>query len=204
VIKICLRKDSAAFGAKNMPTDIRSIAKFLGARTLQVVTRHCCINDGCSYAWIGSVHPKDFDSNDVCLDCNSPKYIRKGGKVIPRRVFFYVRATSAIEALHRHPVFRAHWKKIDHSLNAYRISSDDMRLNVATQGEALAEMNGLYISMADVFHWHKSSTQSITSTPHSLLASLFPCLTVVVKKKEKIPYKRACEGYRVCGGYTVL
>ena len=51
---------------------------------------------------------------------------------------------------------------MDISLNDYRSSPDAERLNVATQGEALAEMNGLYISMADGFQSHNSKTQSIT------------------------------------------
>ncbi len=51
---------------------------------------------------------------------------------------------------------------MDLSLNGYRSSPDVERLNDATQGEALAEMNGLYISMADGFQSHNSKTQSIT------------------------------------------
>ncbi len=33
-VKLRLRKDSAVFGAKDMPTDVRSISRLLGARTL--------------------------------------------------------------------------------------------------------------------------------------------------------------------------
>ena len=44
-LKLRLRKDAIAFGADNMPTDIRSIAKFLGSRTVNEVTRHRCVND---------------------------------------------------------------------------------------------------------------------------------------------------------------
>jgi hypothetical protein len=48
------------------------------------------------------------------------------------------------------------------SLNAYRSSSDATRLNAATRNQALAHVNGLYISMDGGFHSHLSSTQSIT------------------------------------------
>ena len=67
-LKTRLRKDSAAFGVADMPTNIRSIGKFLRSITLQKVTRHRCGNDECSHAWIGSVDPFQFDSNDCCLD----------------------------------------------------------------------------------------------------------------------------------------
>ena len=162
-LKTRLRKDSAAFGALEMPTDARCIGRFLGSRKLVEVTRHRCSNDECSYAWIGSVHPSKFDANDCCPDCGTQRYIRKGGTLVPRRCYYYFGAVRAIEALHRHPVFRANWKKnIDLSMNDYRCSPDAQRLNDATEGEALAEMNGLYISMADGFQSHKSKTQSIT------------------------------------------
>ena len=52
-LKTRLRKESAAFGALGMPTDARGIGRFLGSRKLLEVTRHRCINDECSYAWIG-------------------------------------------------------------------------------------------------------------------------------------------------------
>ena len=104
-LKLRLRKDAIAFGADNMPTDIHSIAKFLGSRTCDEVTRHRCVNNDCSYAWLGVVPPRDYDSNDRCPDCDSPRYIRKGGKLLPQRVLFYFGAARAIEALHRHPVF---------------------------------------------------------------------------------------------------
>ena len=110
-LKIRLRKDSIAFGAEEMPTDVRSIGRFLGARTLQEVTRHRCGNDECSYAWIGEVHFTKFDVYDCCLDCGTPRYKRKKGALVPQRVFFYFGAARAIEALHNHPVFRANWKK---------------------------------------------------------------------------------------------
>ena len=47
-LKIRLRKDSASFGAENMPTDIRCIGKFLGSQTAEEVTRHRCGQDDCS------------------------------------------------------------------------------------------------------------------------------------------------------------
>ena len=101
------------------------------------------------------VHPSDYDSRDLCPECASPRYIRKGGKLVPQRVFYYFGAARAIEALHRHPVFIACWKNImDLSLNGYRSSPDAIRLNAASRGEALAETNGLYISMADGFQSH--------------------------------------------------
>ena len=49
-LKIRLRKDSATFGDDNMPTDIRSIGKFLGSRTVEEVTCHRCGTYDCSYA----------------------------------------------------------------------------------------------------------------------------------------------------------
>jgi hypothetical protein len=62
-----------------------------------------------------------------------------------------------------HPLFKAKWKEnMDMSLNAYRISPDAERLNAATGNQALASENGLYISMADGFQSHISSTHSIT------------------------------------------
>jgi hypothetical protein len=189
-LKTRLRKDSTTFGATDMRTDIRSIGKFLGSRTLEEVTRHRCGNDECSHAWIGAVDPVDFDSNDCCHDCGTARYTRKGGKLVPRRIFYYFGAVQAIEGLHRHHVFRENWKKkIDLSMNDYRFSKDAQRLNAATRGEALADMNGLYISMADGFQSHNFKTQSITgnvslclSPPCSIskLISLLPLLLLVL------------------------
>lgn len=137
-LKTRLRKDSAAFGALEMPTDARGIGRFLGSRKLVEVTRHRCSNDECSYAWIGSVHPSKFDANDCCPDCGTLRYIRKGGTLVPRRCYYYFGAVKAIEALHRHLVFRANWKnKIDLSMNDYRCSPDAQRLNNATKGKLL-------------------------------------------------------------------
>jgi hypothetical protein len=99
-LKTRLRKDSTTFGATDIPTDIRSIGKFLVSRTLQEATRNRCGNDECSHAWIGALDPFDFDSNDCCLDCGTARYTRKGGKLVPRRIFYYFGAIQAIEGLH--------------------------------------------------------------------------------------------------------
>ncbi len=66
-----------------MPTDIRSIGKFLGSRTVEEATRHRDRKDDCSYAWLGVVHPMDCDSNDRCHDCDLPRYISKGTTLAP-------------------------------------------------------------------------------------------------------------------------
>ena len=162
-LKHRLRKDTAAFGAENMPTDIRSIARFLGARTLDDGVRHIFGNKDCSYAWIGTVNMSGVDFTECCPDCGTTRYKDVGGKYKPRRRFYYFGAAQAIEGLHRHPVFRKYWKNnLDVSLNAYRSSPDAKRLDKATGGEALAAHNGLYVSMADGFQSHNSKTQSIT------------------------------------------
>ena len=162
-LKERLRKDSAAFGAKNMPTDVRAIGRFLGARDLKEVTRHRCGGDGCSYAWIGAIDECNYDIDDVCPECGHPRYVLDRGNLRPQRVFDYFGAVQAIKALHRHPIFKAEWKQnMDISLNAYRSSPDATRLNAATGNQALAAENGLYISMADGFQSHLSSTKSIT------------------------------------------
>ncbi len=44
-------------------------------------------------------------------------------------------------------------------MNDYECFLDTQRLNDATEGEALAKMNGLYIYMADGFKSHKLKTQ---------------------------------------------
>ena len=99
----------------------------------------------------------------MCPDCGTPRYKRVGSILKPQRVFYYFGAKHVVESLHRNHVFRAKWKKnIDITLNAYRSSPDAYRLGEATYGEALAEGNGLYISMADGFQSHNSKTQSIT------------------------------------------
>jgi hypothetical protein len=68
-----------------------------------------------------------------------------------------------VEALHRNPIFKANWKKhLDITLNVYRSSPDARMLDQATYGEAVAERNGLYISMAAGFQSHNSKTQFIT------------------------------------------
>jgi hypothetical protein len=163
-VKLRLRKDAAAFGAKDMPTDVRSISRHLGARTLAEVTRHRCGNDACSYAWIGAVSPSNFKAEDVCPECGTPRYKTVGaGLLKPQRVFYYFGAANVVEALHRHPSFQENWKKnVDITMNAFRSSPDGERLNEATFGAALAQDNGLYISMADGFQSHDSKTQSIT------------------------------------------
>ena len=73
--------------------------------------------------------------------------------------------TEIIVAMHTHKLLEKidhDQKNMDHSMNEYRCSKDAQRLNAATRGEALAHMNGLYISMADGFQSHNSKTQSIT------------------------------------------
>jgi hypothetical protein len=65
-VKLRIRKDAAAFAADDMPTDVRGIGRYLGARTLKEVTRHRCGNDECSYAWSGAVDPNNFDIGDRC------------------------------------------------------------------------------------------------------------------------------------------
>ena len=82
-LKVRLRKDVAAFGAIDMPTDIRAIGRYLGARTIAEITRHMCGNKECSYCWIGVVCPSKYDSRDVCPDCDTPRYKLKGGKLSP-------------------------------------------------------------------------------------------------------------------------
>lgn len=162
-LKHRIRKDSAAFGALDMPIDVRGLGRFLGSRSIHEVTRHRCGNPECCYAWIGAVAKCDYHSSDVCPDCGTPRYVVVRGVLKPQRVFFYFGAAQAIEALHRHPTFRANWKKnLDISMNAYRKSPDAARLQQATNGEALAADNGLYISMADGFQTHDSKTQSVT------------------------------------------
>jgi hypothetical protein len=69
-----------------------------------------------------------------------------------QRTYFHFGAAQAIEALHRHPTFRAKWKKkLDISMNAYRGSPYATRLQEATNGEGFAADNGLDISIADGF-----------------------------------------------------
>ena len=110
-IKVRLRKDVVAFDAIDMPPDIRAISRYLGARTIAEITRHCCGNKECSYSWIGVVCPSKFDSRDVCPDCGTPRYKLMGAKLIPRIKFYYFGAVNAIEALHRYPTFQDNWKK---------------------------------------------------------------------------------------------
>ncbi len=73
-LKLLLRKDAAVFGAKNMPTDIHSIGKLLGStRIVEVMTRHRCGRDDCSYVWLGVVHPRN-----MILTIAIPIVIRRG------------------------------------------------------------------------------------------------------------------------------
>jgi hypothetical protein len=65
-VKLRLRKDAAAFGAKKMPINVRSINQHLGARTTTEVTRHRCGNDACFYAWIGVISPSNLNAEDIC------------------------------------------------------------------------------------------------------------------------------------------
>ena len=106
-----LRKDLVAFSAKNMPTDVRAIRRFFGARDLKEVTRHRCGGDGCSYAWIGEIDECNYDI-DVCPECGHPRYVSDRGNLRPQRVLYYFGAVQAIEALHMHPIFKAEWKQI--------------------------------------------------------------------------------------------
>jgi hypothetical protein len=57
-LKERLRKDSAAFGALDMPADVRGIGKLLGALSIHEVTRYRCGGLECSYSWIGPVSCK--------------------------------------------------------------------------------------------------------------------------------------------------
>ncbi len=55
------------FGALDMPSDVRGIGRFLGARSINDVTRHRCGDSDCYFAWIGAVAKADYDSSNVCL-----------------------------------------------------------------------------------------------------------------------------------------
>ena len=74
-LKERLRKDAVAFGTRDMPSDVRAIGRFLGAMSLNEVTRHRCRSDDCSYAWIGAVDKDKFNSNDVCPECEHLRYV---------------------------------------------------------------------------------------------------------------------------------
>jgi hypothetical protein len=83
-VKLRLQKNAGAFGAKEMSTDVRSISRYLGARTLSEVTRHRCGTDACSYAWIGVVSPTNYNAEDICPKCATPRYKTVGeGILIP-------------------------------------------------------------------------------------------------------------------------
>jgi hypothetical protein len=174
-IKACLRKDAAAFRAEDMPSDVRGIARYLGARTIEDVRRHRYGNSECSYAWISAVAPYQYNPKDMCPDCGTPRYKREGSVLKPQRVFYYFGARNFVEALHRNPIFRTNRKKIMNiTINAYRSSPDAHRLDQATYGEVISERNGLYISMADGFQSHNSKTQSITGG--SAIGNFYACL----------------------------
>ncbi len=64
--KLRIRKDAAALDADDLPIDVHRIRRYLGARTLQEVTRHRRSNDECSNTWLGAVNPNDFGINDRC------------------------------------------------------------------------------------------------------------------------------------------
>jgi hypothetical protein len=69
-IKGMLAIEAVVFGA-NVPEGIRSIPKQLGARKLQTVVRHKCVE--CDYAWIGPLDPVDYDLVEECHDCGNPR-----------------------------------------------------------------------------------------------------------------------------------
>ena len=104
-VKLRVRKDAAAFGANEMPTDIRSISRHLGARTLAEVTRHRCGNDACYYAWIGAVSPTNYNVEDICQECATPRYKTVGEGILkPQRLLYYFGSANVVEALHWHPI----------------------------------------------------------------------------------------------------
>jgi hypothetical protein len=70
-IKDMLAIEAVVFCA-NVPEGIRSIAKHLGARKLQIVVKHKCAE--CDYAWIGPVDPVDYNLGEECPDCGNPRY----------------------------------------------------------------------------------------------------------------------------------
>jgi hypothetical protein len=120
------------------------------------------------------VDPSKFDANECCPDCGTLRYIRKGGILEPMRCYYYFGEIKMIEALHMHLVFRENGKKrIDLSMNDYKCSPNAQRLNDATEGQALAEMNELYIYMAGGFQSPKSKTKSITCTIYILNSKLY-------------------------------
>jgi len=82
-VHACLRKDAAAFRVEDMPTNVRGFARYLGVRTIEDVRRHRCGNSECSYAWIGAVAPYKYNSEEVCLDCGTPRYKRVGSVLKP-------------------------------------------------------------------------------------------------------------------------
>ena len=162
----------------DMPAHARGIGNFLGARSIHEVTRHRGGGLECSYSWIGGVAKSGYDSSDICPECRTPRYALVLGKLKPQRVFFYFGAAQAIEALHKHPTFRAKWKKIwtFNLMHIDRGSPNAARLQEATNTEALAADNGLYISMAEGFQTHDSKKKSVTCDSPLLVGVFLPCL----------------------------
>jgi hypothetical protein len=159
-IKDRLATESAVFGV-NVPEGIRSIAKQLGARRLQSVVRHKCVD--CDYAWIGPIDPADFNLAESCPDCGHPRYMQTASGIKPVSIFWYFGLSNALGMLHSNPLFRAAYKnKMDLTINAFRNSSDARRLNEATGGEAFKPDNAFYVIYADAFRPNDSATQGVT------------------------------------------
>ena len=161
-LKTRLRREKMAYGPE-LPGDIRGIRAMLSCRSLRDVERHRCMTPGCCYSWLGSVDPKLYNANDKCPDCHKSRYEVVKGKLAPTAVWYYFGIPQAIAQMFREPVFVKAWKQnMDMTINAFQKRAEAERLNAATNGEALADANGLYILYADGFQAHQDDRHNIT------------------------------------------
>jgi hypothetical protein len=155
-----LRRETVVFGV-DLPQDVRGIARMIGSRKIQEVVRHKCLN--CDFAWLGSVSVADYDLNEMCPDCGSPRYHDTSAGVKPVSQFWYFGVDSAISRMHKSTSFQSAYKKnIDQTINSYRKSPDGRRLDAATGGEAFSKDNALYVCYVDGFRPHENSVQGLT------------------------------------------
>ena len=157
-----LKRETLAYAAK-LPTDMRQLRKKLGSGNLQDVIRHRCMKAGCCFSWIGAVDTRSYNENDRCPDCDTKRYKRVSGKLVPCGVWYYFGISVAIAEMFRDPVFVAAWKKgMDATVNAFQNSKEAARLNNATDGEALARNNRVYSLHCDGFQARNDNRHNVT------------------------------------------
>ena len=118
-----------------------------------------------NHAW-RNLDMSEFEhyNNDACPKCQALRFERRGGKLVPRKVFWYFGVKQKIADYFKDPEWAENFKKdLDLSINAPHCSKAAKALNDYYRGEVLGPHGCLGQISADGFDTHKNGPSSSTS-----------------------------------------